>query len=70
LTSSPSFTKKRDSLTTLEDLLELQESVDALRLMVAQQGSQLREQQHVIESLSKKVTALEVQLNPDSSAFE
>jgi hypothetical protein len=69
-TSSPSFTKKRDSLTTLEDLLELQESVDALRLMVAQQGSQLREQQHVIESLSKKVAALEMQVNPDSSAFE
>lgn len=53
------FLPRRDSLSTLEELLEMQESIDALRLMVAQQGSQLRKQDKMIELLQSRVETLE-----------
>jgi hypothetical protein len=56
-----------DSLNTLEEMLEMQESIDGLRLIVAQQGSQLRSQEDLIEQLFSKIQALEERMDDSYS---
>ena len=55
--------KKRDSMSLLEELLELTESVDALRVMVADQGSQLREQEEKMKRQEDLINALLSRVN-------
>lgn len=44
----------------LEEMAEMEESIDALRLIVAKQGAQLRRQEALIEELLARVGALEL----------
>lgn len=59
----------RDSLTQLEEMMELQESVDALRMIVAKQGTQIRQHEATINMLVEKLAYLEQKLDP-SAGYE